>query len=156
MKNFKKNWFKALAVIVLLLLWFLVSPTTAFFWTIFLVWWAFRLDARIVGGVALAFLVCIPIFLFLHMEERAEQFAVYVYFLLIITVALQIIEYWRDQRYVLSPKLTPPPLHGVVKISPPVTFESPMPMPVLKTRPRRLVVDILPPKSHKPHDSQLH
>lgn len=94
----KDTVIKVLVLVVSLILWSVVSATTAFFWTVFLVWWAFRLDSRILAGVALFFLVSIPIFLSLDMEARAEQFAVYVYFLLVITVTLQIIELRWEKR----------------------------------------------------------
>ncbi len=88
---------KIVVLVVSLTLWSVVSVTTAFFWTLFFVWWAFRIDSRILAGVALFFLVCIPVFLTFEMEAHAEQFAVYVYFLLVITVMLQIIEFWREK-----------------------------------------------------------
>ncbi len=44
--------------------WALVSPVTAFFWSVFLVWWVLRLDSRILGGVAIGFLVLIPVMQF--------------------------------------------------------------------------------------------
>jgi carbon starvation protein CstA len=82
-------------LVVVGLLFLYTAPTTAIFWTLFLVWAAFRLDSRMIGMGALALLVCIPIVLSLGEEEwgwLAEQLAVYVFFLLCITVGLQIIE----------------------------------------------------------------
>lgn len=58
----------------------------------------FRLDSRIIAGGALALLIAIPITLFFEAyEAQAEQLAVYVFFLLCITVALQMIELNREQ-----------------------------------------------------------
>ncbi|MDO8492284.1 MAG: hypothetical protein Q7S34_01425 [bacterium] len=92
----KKTWFKVAIFVVVFVLWFTVSAVTAFFWTIFLVWWAFRLDSRILGWIAIAFLVLIPVTQYFDADERAEQIAVYVYFLLVIVVTLQIIEFRRE------------------------------------------------------------
>jgi len=84
-------------ICIVLLLWFLFSPVTAFFWTLFLIWAVFRLDARIIGVGALTLLIMIPITLSLPLYEwMAEQLAVYVFYLLSITVALQMIELWRN------------------------------------------------------------
>ncbi len=95
--NYLDMAFKFAAVFFAASLWNVVAPTTAFFWTVFLVWWVFRLDSRIIGGVALAFLTSIPILLSLQMDVKAEQFAVYVYFLLAMTVVLQILEFRREK-----------------------------------------------------------
>lgn len=80
------------------LLFLLIPFTGAFFTSIFLAWLVFRLDSRIIAGVAIVFLVCIPILLSMGLETRAEEIAVYVYFLLVITVVLQIAEYIRDRK----------------------------------------------------------
>jgi hypothetical protein len=88
-------------LVVVGLLFLYTAPTTAIFWTLFLVWAAFRLDSRMIGMGALALLVCIPIVLSLGEEEwgwLAEQLAVYVFFLLCITVGLQIIELMLEPR----------------------------------------------------------
>ena len=78
---------------------FLFIPfITAFLISLFLVWLVFHFDSRIVAGVAIAFLVTIPILLSLGQDGQAEQIAVYAYFLLAITVALQIIEFKRTPR----------------------------------------------------------
>lgn len=83
---------------VVLMLWLLVSPVTAFFWSLFLIWAVFKLDSRIIGFGAITLLVIIPIVLSTDLYEwRAEQLAVYVYYLLCITVTLQILELWRDK-----------------------------------------------------------
>lgn len=94
---------KISGLIVVFLLWVFVAPTTAFFWSVFLLWATWRLDARIIGAVALAFLVTIPALLYIGQDIRAEQLAVYVYFLLAITVVLEIIEMMRT-RYESAPE----------------------------------------------------
>jgi hypothetical protein len=67
-------------------------PVGAFFTAIFVVFLFFRIDPRILGIVAIALLVSIPLFQYYEMNERAEQMAVYVYFLLVIIVVLQILD----------------------------------------------------------------
>jgi len=83
------------AVIGIFFLFLYTSLTTAIFGSVFIIWAVWRLDSRYVGGAGLALLVAIPVILSLGKDEwdwLAEQFAVYVFFLLCITVGLQIIE----------------------------------------------------------------
>lgn len=88
---------RGIAMFIVFILWLTVSPITAFFWSLFLVWVVFQLDSRIIGVGALTLLVVIPIVLSTDLYEyMAEQLAVYVFFLLCITVALQILELRRD------------------------------------------------------------
>lgn len=96
-RNFYDVAFKYGVILFVIGLWSTVAPTTAFFWSIFLIWWAFRFDSKIVGGVALIFLLFIPLFISQHLEAKAERFAVYVFLLLAITAVLQVIEYRREQ-----------------------------------------------------------
>lgn len=82
-------------------LWLYTSLTTTIFWGIFIIWAVWRLDSRYVGAGALVLLVAIPITLSLGEEQwgwLAEQLAVYVFFLLCITVGLQIIEMMTSDR----------------------------------------------------------
>jgi hypothetical protein len=88
--------FKVTVLIVVFVLWVTVAPETAFLWTVFLAWWAFRFDSRILAGVAMAFLVGTAVASAFHADARAEQLAVYVYFLLVMVAALQILEYRRE------------------------------------------------------------
>lgn len=82
---------------IILILWLTVSPVTAFFWSLLLLWATFKLDTRIVGYGAVALLVLIPIVLSTKLYEwMAEQLAVYVFYLLCITVVLQMLELYRD------------------------------------------------------------
>ncbi len=90
--NNRQRTIRIIAVAMILALWFWTSATTAFFWTIFLIWAAWRLDARWVGIVALMLLIVLPILLALGQDVWAELLAVYVYFLMTITVALQAID----------------------------------------------------------------
>lgn len=96
--HIKDRAFKTVIAIVALMLWLTIDFRDAFLWTVFLLWWAFRLDARILGGIAIAFLVAIPIAQSFGADAKAEQLAVYVYFLMVMVVTLQIIEYRRESR----------------------------------------------------------
>ncbi len=87
--------------VVVCALWIYTSLTTAFFWTLFLVWAVWRLDSRIIGGGAIALLVLIPILLSVETWAwTAETLAVWVYFLLCITVGLQMLEMMLTSRRV--------------------------------------------------------
>lgn len=92
----RQSVFRITILLVALVLWAFVTPITAFFWNIFLVWWVFRLDSRILGWVAIGFLILIPVVQYFNADDRAEQVAVYVYFLLVMIVTLQIIEFRRE------------------------------------------------------------
>lgn len=96
-----------MTLLIAVALWVLVSPDTAFFWSVFLAWWVLRLDSRILGGVAIGFLVLIPVLQYFHEDARAEQIAVYVYFLLVMVVVLQIIEFRREGRGAMIPEESP-------------------------------------------------
>ncbi len=84
------------AVLAVALLWLLMPSIYTFFITIFLFWAAFHFDSRIIAGVALLFLAFIPFLLAFGRQVLAEQFAVYVFLLLAITVALQVFELTRS------------------------------------------------------------
>jgi hypothetical protein len=83
---------RILAIIAIALSWLLMSPLYAVFLTVFFVWLALGLDPRIVGGVALLFLVAIPPLLYLGQQAQAEQLANFAFILLSMTVLLQIFE----------------------------------------------------------------
>ena len=86
---------------MVMMLWLFVSPVTAFFWSILLIWTNFKLDSRIIGIGALVLLISIPLALSIELYEwMAEQLAVYVFYLLCITVFLQILELRRDTKNV--------------------------------------------------------
>ncbi len=83
-------------IILALVLWYFVSITAAFFWTVFIAFIIFNLDSTIIAQAALICLVMLPILLATGKEGIAEQVAVYAYFLLSMTVGLQIIELKRN------------------------------------------------------------
>lgn len=123
------DWLKAAAVTISLVLFLSASFATAFFWMIFFIWWTFRLDSRIVGIAALLFLVMIPVLLATGQETRAEQLAVYTFFLLVITVALQIIQLIREDRRAAKKAVPKTPAEPVE--------ETPAPTHVLNLKGRR-------------------
>jgi len=67
-------------------------------WIIFLAFLFYKWENRILAVVALFFLVSCPILLIFKKEAAAEQMAIYAYYFLIMTVVLQIIEYWKKSR----------------------------------------------------------
>ena len=73
-----------------------VGLTGAFFWTMFFTFLLLKIDSKYVGQAALICLVLLPFFLAVNKEAVAEQVAVYAFFLLTITVALQIAELKRN------------------------------------------------------------
>src|SRR5436305_1134061 len=95
---------KIVALAIAALAWFFLPPTYALFLTVTLVWLAFRLDSRIVGGIALAFLIAIPLLLFFGLQPQAETIAVYVFLLLCITVLLQLVEFAAGREPVPAPQ----------------------------------------------------
>ena len=58
----------------------------------------FKIDSKYTGQAAIACLIVIPLLQLWHREAQAEQVAVYVYFLLVITVVLQIISLARESK----------------------------------------------------------
>jgi hypothetical protein len=74
-----------------LLVFSLLPPITAFFSTVFVIFVAFRIDPKILGVVAIVLLLSIPALQYFEQNDRAEEVAVYVYFLLVTIVVLQIL-----------------------------------------------------------------
>lgn len=96
-KSTTQSILRGTTILIVVLLWMIVSPITAFFWTLFLIFAAFKLDSRIIGIGAITLLIIIPIALSTELYEwMAEQLAVYVFYLLCITVAVQMLELYRD------------------------------------------------------------
>lgn len=63
----------------------------AFFFVTFAAFVLFKITAKYPAQAALVFLLIVPLLQALDRNAQAEQVAVYAYFLLVITVALQII-----------------------------------------------------------------
>jgi glycerol-3-phosphate acyltransferase PlsY len=67
-----------------------------FFLALFFIFWVFRFDTKYLGYVAITLLVSIPALQYFKHDSWAEQIAVYVYFLLCIIVAIQIIDFQKS------------------------------------------------------------
>ena len=69
-------------------------------WALFAFFFVYRWSSRVPGVLAILTLTACPILLALKLDAAAEQTAVYAYLFLVMTVVLQIIEYWRERRKV--------------------------------------------------------
>lgn len=87
-----KKYLSILLVIALSLVYYYLGLQALFFWGVFLIFALYELDNRYVGGAAIACLIACPIYLSVKQDAIAEQFAVFAFFFLVITVALQVIE----------------------------------------------------------------
>ena len=96
----KRIGWKGIKVVVLIFIfaiaYYFTYLTGAFFWTLFFTFLLFKIDSKYVGQAALICLVLLPFLLSVNKEAVAEQVAVYAFFLLTITVALQIAELKRN------------------------------------------------------------
>lgn len=86
----------ALLLVIAILCFFFINLTGLFFWTLFFGFALFRIDSTYVGQAALVCLVFTALTNSFGKEAPAGQLAVYAFFLLCITVALQIIELKRE------------------------------------------------------------
>jgi|GEM_PF-2826100 len=77
--------------------WFFASPLTAFFTSVFFVWWAFKLDPRILLTVALMLVLGMAAFFSVKLDVQAHNLAVYVYTLLMLSSALFVLEIISDR-----------------------------------------------------------
>ena len=78
------------------------------FWTVFLSFLLFGWDSRFAGALAILALTACPILLSLDFQADAEQVAVYAYYLLVMTVVLQIIEFKRHPERFVEEKVEKP------------------------------------------------
>lgn len=69
----------------------LILPVGWFFVALFVYFYVLQIDTKYLGMLAIALLISIPIFQYVHLDDRAEQMAVYVYYLLCGIVAIQIL-----------------------------------------------------------------
>ena len=93
----RRDYLSALlvAVVIALLAIWSVSLESIFFISAFLAFLLYAWDSRILAALALAALASCPFLLSFNQNALAEQMAVYAYFFLVMTVALQIVEYKR-------------------------------------------------------------
>ncbi|WP_412732153.1 hypothetical protein [Minisyncoccus archaeiphilus] len=77
---------------------YLWGLSSSLLWGLFLIFLFCAWDSRVIASLALMCLSACPVLLHLKMDKTAEEVAVYAYFFLVMTVVLQIFEYWRDER----------------------------------------------------------
>ncbi len=76
-----------------------LSAEAAIFWPLLFAPVFFKWDSRIIGAFAILALTACLILLSIEQDVLAEETAVYAYYLLVITVILQIIEFTRSSKY---------------------------------------------------------
>ncbi len=99
LRDVRRDYLSAMLVavtIILLAIWS-VSLESIFFIAVFLSFLLYAWDSRILAACALASLASCSFLLSFNQNALAEQMAVYAYFFLVMTVALQIVEYKRHQ-----------------------------------------------------------
>ena len=82
-------------ILALLIIWNFKIDSTVFIAT-FVAFLLYRWESRILAACALVSLIACPFLLMLGESAFAEQMAVYAYYFLVMTVALQIIEFKRE------------------------------------------------------------
>lgn len=55
------------------------------------------ISSRFLAQIALVFLVFVPLLLIIHRYDHAEQFAIFAYYFLVLTVIMAIIEFKKEQ-----------------------------------------------------------
>ena len=77
-------------------------------WFLFLTFVLYAWDSRVMGVAAIVCLITCPALLGLHQDDLAEEMAVYAYFFMVMSVALQVIEYHRHpERFVDEEETSP-------------------------------------------------
>jgi len=110
MLNKVKNWFNIFinsiknrpyrTLAVVFIFWFLEwhwGFEAGFFVTLFFLFWLLKFNSRILIAGALMFLISCPLYLINNQTGRAEQMAIYAYYLLFISVILSLIELRREK-----------------------------------------------------------
>lgn len=87
----KQPWWLAVAVLVAAGMWLRFGWRGGVLWFLFMMFLLYDWDDRVIGSAALASLVSCPILLALKKEAAAETMAVWAFFFLTMTVALQIV-----------------------------------------------------------------
>ncbi len=90
----KKKYYSLALAMLFFVLWWQLSLTAAIFWILFLSFLLYQWDSRDIALLALISLASCPFLLIFKKEALAEQMAIYAYYFLVITVVLQIVEYW--------------------------------------------------------------
>jgi signal transduction histidine kinase len=90
-----KPVFGVIALVVGLAFGLWLGPRAGVLWFLFTLFLLYEWENRVFGVVALLCLAACPILLALKLDDVAEQVAVYAYFFLVMTVALQLVEFKR-------------------------------------------------------------
>jgi len=88
-------------LVVIFIFWFLEwrwGFEASFFITLFFLFLLLRWDYRILISFALLFLLSCPFYLIIDEKFRAEQMAIYAYYLLFIGTVLALVEYLKEGR----------------------------------------------------------
>lgn len=91
----KRPWFLAIAIVIGIGMGFWLGLRAGVLWFVFLAFAFYDWENRVIGVAAILCLVSCPILLQLKLDDQAETMAVYAYFFLAMTVALQLIEFKR-------------------------------------------------------------
>jgi hypothetical protein len=97
--SIKNRPYKTLAVVFIFgfLEWYW-GFEASFFISLFFLFWLLKFDFRILISFALLFLISCPLYLIDNDSFRAEQMAIYAYYLLFIGVILSLIELAREKK----------------------------------------------------------
>lgn len=94
--DFKTKWKRGMVALIIASLFFWWYDLSAgLLWLLFLLFLVYEWENRIIGVLALLSLASCPVLLSFNQDAYAETMAVYAYFFLVMTVALQIVEYKR-------------------------------------------------------------
>lgn len=86
-----------LGVVLTLMIVWAFAIETMLLMLLFLSFLLYRWESRVIATLALVSIATCPLLLILGLNTHAEQMAVYAYLLLVITVALQLVEFWREK-----------------------------------------------------------
>jgi hypothetical protein len=92
-----QKWKAAFIVVAFFLIGYATDVISGLLWAFFFSFVLYRLDNRIVGVLAILCLTTCPILLALGQDAFAEYMAVFAFFFLCMTVAIQLIELWREK-----------------------------------------------------------
>jgi hypothetical protein len=92
-----QKWKAAFIVAAFIGIGYATDVISSLLWAMFFSFVLYRLDNRIVGVLAILCLTACPVLLALGQDAFAEYMAVFAFFFLCMTVALQLIELWREK-----------------------------------------------------------
>lgn len=94
----EKKYSSILLIILFVFLYWKINLTAAALGILFFAFILYKWDSRIIAVLALACLGACPFLLIFKKESSAENFAIYAYYFLVITIILQIVEYKRANK----------------------------------------------------------